>query len=334
MHNNIYLQKIWTKKYIHKRDIKELNYSHIKNYEKMKPRQIVWHLLNNINEVPICLECSNDVKWYKKKYFSYCSLKCSTNSEKIKNKIKQTNLKRYDVENPSQSEQIKEKQRNTNLEKYGVENSAQFKNFKEKQRNTNLEKYGVENPMKINYVKDKIKQTNLKRYGVRNSQQKHYSKETKEILFNKQKFNDFMKDKTTKIASNILSVYPNTILNYIKKYNTQYLKDKSNFELEMKKFLEENNISFIQNDRKHIKPKELDFYLPYHSLAIECNGDYWHSDKIILKNRGITAKQFHQQKTNLCKEKGIKLLHISESDWNNKRYETNCFILSEIHDLP
>jgi hypothetical protein len=41
--------------------------------------------------------------------------------------------------------------------------------------------------------------------------------------------------------------------------------------------------------------KELDFYIPDLNLAIECNGIYWHSDKL----RDI---RYHYNKTKECNE--------------------------------
>ena len=130
-----------------------------------------------------------------------------------------------------------------------------------------------------------------------------------------------MKDKTTKNASKILNIHYSTICRYINKYNTQYLKTKSNFELEMEKFLKENNIPFKHNTRQIISPYELDFYLPDHNLAIECNGDYWHS----MREEG-----YHINKYNLCKKKGIQLIHIWEILWNENRNEMKEFILENI----
>ena len=266
MNNN--LKELWKKKNIHKSNLNKFDYSHIINFEKMKPRQILWHLINQINEIPNCKECNNKVNWdyHNHKYLKYCSLNCSYISIDTKEKRKKTNLK-----------------------KYGVISTSQVKEIKEKQEKTILKRYGNKHPNKSEKVREKYKQTNLIKYGVESSNQKNFSEKTKEILFNKEKFNEFMKDKTTKIASNILNINQTTILNYTNKYNTQYLKTKSNFELEMEEFLKENNILFQQNSRQKISPKELDFYLPDYNLAIECNGNYWHS----LREEGYHINKYN-----------------------------------------
>ncbi|AFR52397.1 homing endonuclease [Campylobacter phage CP30A] len=80
------------------------------------------------------------------------------------------------------------------------------------------------------------------------------------------------------------------------------------FEKELKEILP----AYIINDYSVLGDKELDFYLPEYNLAIECNGVYWHSDKFKDKN-------YHLNKTEKCKEKGIQLLHIFESSWIEKK---------------
>ncbi|QPX63286.1 putative homing endonuclease [Campylobacter phage F358] len=87
----------------------------------------------------------------------------------------------------------------------------------------------------------------------------------------------------------------------------------SNFEIEVKNFLTELCIKYIQNDRNMLDGLELDFYLPDYNLAIECNGDYWHSDSV------ISDKKYHLNKTLKCNSQGIQLLHIFESNWIKNR---------------
>ena len=55
------------------------------------------------------------------------------------------------------------------------------------------------------------------------------------------------------------------------------------------------------------------FYIPNKKLAIEYNGLYWHSE---LNN---TNKNYHLNKTKLCENKDIRLIHIFEDEWNNKQ---------------
>jgi len=93
-------------------------------------------------------------------------------------------------------------------------------------------------------------------------------------------------------------------------------------EIKLEQFLISNGINYIKNDRKVISPMELDFYIPEHNLAIELNGLYWHSE-----GNG-KDKNYHLKKTDLCKDKHIKLIHIFSDELDN--YE---LILSRLRNL-
>lgn len=72
-----------------------------------------------------------------------------------------------------------------------------------------------------------------------------------------------------------------------------------------------------RNTRKVIAPNELDVYLPKKNLAIECNGDYWHSAE-------AHTNTYHQNKTQDCAKHNIHLIHIFEYEWvaNKKKLQT------------
>jgi hypothetical protein len=79
----------------------------------------------------------------------------------------------------------------------------------------------------------------------------------------------------------------------------------------IKYIITQYNINFEENSRSIIPPLELDFYLPDYKIGIEINGIYWHSE---LQGKD---KNYHLNKTNLCKEKGIRLIHINENEFVN-----------------
>ena len=70
-------------------------------------------------------------------------------------------------------------------------------------------------------------------------------------------------------------------------------------------------VDTITNDRKIIKPLELDIILPNHDMAIEYDGIFWHSSYSIETEN----KNYHLNKTELCEAKGIQLFHIFENEW-------------------
>ena len=55
---------------------------------------------------------------------------------------------------------------------------------------------------------------------------------------------------------------------------------------------------------------ELDLWYPEQKVAIEYNGDYWHSTKF-PQNSGL-----HLAKLSMCRNKGIHLINIFERDWH------------------
>lgn len=165
---------------------------HIVRTHKITSNEYYDRYLKKENE-GICIECGNKTCFLSlgRGYREFCSKICQGKSSVVKQRIKNTNIKKFGVENPFQSNIIKEKIKQTCLERYGVENpsmSEDIKNkkeeksinkygvrctleaveIKEKSKQTNIEKYGVENPLQLDFIKDKYKQTCLEKYGVEN----------------------------------------------------------------------------------------------------------------------------------------------------------------------
>ncbi len=88
----------------------------------------------------------------------------------------------------------------------------------------------------------------------------------------------------------------------------------SRWEIAVKNFLSGLNVYYIPNDKAQlINPNtgnrlELDIFMPDLSKAIECNGIYWHTAK--------ERKQLDDIKQQLCKDKNIDLLMITDKEWN------------------
>lgn len=70
------------------------------------------------------------------------------------------------------------------------------------------------------------------------------------------------------------------------------------------------------NDRTVLNGRELDLYYPELKLGIEFNGNYWHSE---LKK---SDARYHQSKSLDALKKGIRVIHIFEYEWSNKRKRT------------
>ena len=99
-------------------------------------------------------------------------------------------------------------------------------------------------------------------------------------------------------------------------YCSPVTKGFSEEEKELRKFIrEELNLDFIENDRKLLKPKEIDIYFPELKLGIEYDGFYWHSERF----KSDIAKSYHLDKTNECEKNGVRLIHIFEDEWMLKK---------------
>jgi hypothetical protein len=81
------------------------------------------------------------------------------------------------------------------------------------------------------------------------------------------------------------------------------------------------NYRIYNNDGLFIK---LDIYIPEKKLAIEYNEIYSNSE---LNGKD---KNYHLNKTKICQEKNIQLIHIFENEWLNKEKIVRSIILSKL----
>jgi hypothetical protein len=318
---------------------------------------------SNILITGICDFCNSDKKISMKEYnkqtnnginkFS-CSKKCSIL------KTKESNLKKYGVENVFQGENIKNKSRDTkyklygdlnynnrdqskktNLVKYGFEYASTSMIIKQKVINTNIERYGCEYASQNQSILNKMKTSNLEKYGVDN-----YSKTNDFLLKIREKWFETMYSKLESYG--LLKKIDNgytisceecgkdfTILNTL--MNKRIRNEEniclncnpintgiSKMEKSLLEFIKDNyNGSVIENSRKIIDGLEIDIYLPDLKLGFEFNGLYWHNE--LYKDRN-----YHLNKTNKCLENNISLFHIWEDDWTYKQNIVKSMILNKL----
>ncbi len=320
------------------------NIEKYRQYEDEKIKEISYRIAYGLTNRPIC--SFNNTKKFGEFGYKFCgtesSCKCLINHkrEKAKNiwdsksdlekddiiaRSKDTLLNRYGVDNPSKIQEVKNKKKETLFNNF--ENGLKDISIRNKTRDTCILKYGVDNPMKNIDIITKSKNTNIEkygtevkanisnsveeRYGVSHISQRNYSDETRSILFDKQKFIDFTKDKSFVESANLLKINPSTITEYYTRYGIETDIRTSSYEREIAAWLTEIDINFFQRDRKLISPFELDFYLPDYKLAIEFNGLYWHSS---LK----VNNDYHRQKYEKCLDNDIRLIMINEDEWRNR----------------
>lgn len=276
--------------------------------------QRIWHVKNGTNTVKICTECNKNVlNWNpgKSKYRDFCSLKCKSNNIEIKQKTKDSFIRNFGCDNPQKNKEIKEKTKLTNLTRYGFDNPLKSNVIRDKVKKTKKEKYGDENFTNPN----KRTKTNIERYGVKSFAESLCDK----ISLEKVRDKDFLyeqhillKKTQDKIAKD-LNLHPSTISFYLKENDITPMRfSRSEGEKELGEFVE-NFFEIQTNVRNIIFPKEIDILIPAKNIAIEYCGLYWHSFEI---NNNVN---FHKQKYDLCKEKGLRLITIFEDEWINKK---------------
>ena len=132
-------------------------------------QKIYWYI-NGLDGFTKCLGCGKDiirkVRSLKEGPPKFCSLKCSNNSSKVKEKKKNTSNDHYGVDNPFQSVEVQKKHQQTCIERYGVPYTAQIEGMQEKIKQSCLLKYGVESTNQLESTQEKKKQTCLRKYGV------------------------------------------------------------------------------------------------------------------------------------------------------------------------
>ena len=98
----------------------------------------------------------------------YCKI-CT--ESKRKEKVKQTCIKQYNVDNPSQLQEVKDKKIETCLNNFRVPYPSQSQEVRDKSKQTCFNNFGVPYPFQSQEVRDKSKQTCLERYNVENPMQ-------------------------------------------------------------------------------------------------------------------------------------------------------------------
>jgi hypothetical protein len=125
----------------------------------------VYCFLKGISSVPICKNCNHNTcefDTFSKGFHEYCSVKCSSNSEQKKSKIKETVRQKWGVDNVG--EVTREKAMSTMVEKYGSHISKTHQ-YKRKFRSTMNERHGAETPYRVPEIKKRVDNTNYERYG-------------------------------------------------------------------------------------------------------------------------------------------------------------------------
>ena len=168
-------------------------------FNGLNPQESLYLLSHNMDGPPKCPICSNIIV-FNRGYNKTCSKECS--KKLILLNSQKTLLKRYGVINIGQSNIIKEKVKQTKLKRYG---EPYYHNVN-KMKQTKLERYGA-----TNYVNpDKMKQTKLERYGNSNYVNTNKIKQTKLERYGDPYYRNANKMKQTKLERYGNSNYVNS----------------------------------------------------------------------------------------------------------------------------
>ena len=129
-----------------------------------------------------------------------------------------------------------------------------------------------------------------------------------------------MPDSIIKMQLGLLEPSRRDILDYYKETTSAYelyhklgLVNNPGFrshpEKEISDWLASMGIEHAANDRRVIKPKEIDIIIPGHKIGIEFNGLYWHDSFRMID------KSYHQKKVLAAREAGWQLIQVWEDDW-------------------
>jgi len=307
--------------------IKEYLIEQLKTYPEFGTiSNLVKCILKNITieDLPKCKTCGKTITYeasikINNGYREYCSCKCRSNNKEVKQKTINTCIKKYGTSNVFSNNEIKDKIKNTCQIKYGVDHIGKHNESHIKQKEIMLEKYGVVSMVLSPISRNKNKITQLSR-AYKNMQR-----------FNNGVIPNFTIDEFIKNRSeNNLHEFEwlctkcNTVFKQIFFKNSKFTRcyicnpmisvGTSLTETEIFNYICSLNIGeVISSNRNIIYPLELDVVIPSKKIAIEYNGNYWHSEEAGKNNT------YHINKTNRCLEKGYRLIHIFEDEWINKR---------------
>jgi len=323
-------------------------------------KQRIWHWVYNNTNFIKCY-CGNKVSFgqsWKGGYKEYCSNKCSSNSPSVKEKAKNTIEEKYGVSHYSKTDEFKEKYKKTSLDKYGVDNYSKTKDYVNKSKETYLKKYGVDSFTKTEKYNIISRNTSFKKYGV-----SHYSK-TDEF---KEKFSKTMMGKYNsgscfggenyrgenfemcknnlyvkylgngiskfKCDDDKLHTFDISTDNYFGRlYNSNKLCTVCSPISDLDSIKEKELYEYAKSISSHNVVKnyrdkyEIDVYIPELSIGFEFNGLYYHSNKFKKNN-------YHIVKKNYFKDRGIRIIHIWEDDWVDRKEIIKSQILYNLNKI-
>jgi len=313
--------------------------SELKKYNMNTLNTILIYISNRIDSVLRCEKCGKVLQPKEKIDRQNFCINCWTKDRdvlSIKQKRIQESVKRkYGVDNVSKLDNVKKK-----ILAYRIMHKEKEN---EKRTKTVIERYGVRNVMfdpdiytkwkeVMKTKQDKCLETRMKYYkeighpintipGMREKLHRGILRKNYDVFLEKLKMYNLSckitRDEYESLNAEYTYICNNCGYVFTKKAELKLFCPNCSKQNKFQSKLEEiiyNCIkevysgNIIRNTKSVIPPYELDIYVPEMNIAFEINGTYWHSD--FFKDF-----EYHQKKTLLCMDNGVRLIHIFEHDY-------------------
>lgn len=252
----------------------------------------IFCIKNNITEHPSCVTCGKPVMFVERKRFSeFCSKECMFKDPNISGKRKES-LKKVD------KEAAKNKRKQTMLDKYGCEYNSQRAEVKEILTQSKIK---FSNPFAL-----------------------------ERLISYEWMFENYVTKKRNLVdIGEELGVYYGTVGDYCARIHGFEIRQRTNYsrhEVEMGEFIESLGFSY-RSDRKVLDGYEIDLFIEDKQFGIEIDGAYWHSyDRFESKEE----REKHLNKTLIGLEKGVKIIHVLDTEWMDKKDIIKSMIKSRL----
>jgi len=163
--------------------------------EDAKPKQRVWHILNEQYNIPICSITGQQLKWKEKEYLKFSSI-AAKNKGIGKIISESTTDNHWRQKNPDKSKKANKKFSTGFAEgkhKPWDDRNRDYVSSLAASRKTWMKKYGVDNPSKCPAIQQKLSKSAINRYlGTDRTLAKKYYNSVK-LVTNKNWYNNFYK---------------------------------------------------------------------------------------------------------------------------------------------
>jgi very-short-patch-repair endonuclease len=298
--------------------------------------EIIYNARNGIFGPGKCEICRKPTKLYPQRggWAKFCGRQCmnSASSSRYK-KAELTKLERgTGIGDPA----IRDKSKNTLIKKYGSDNPSSIEAFKEKRNETFIERFGTNTPWKNDDIKRKIHLKMYDLYGGTGFASKEILSTILKTKLEKEKEKLIARAKDANLECLNIDEYAGcfhylkwrcacgTIFDASPYDGNKRLQNSLNKcpkcfppfisqpQGKINDLLTSLGVKFLQNDRTIITPLELDIVIPDKKLAIEIDGLFFHGELSGKPN------DYHFKKTLLVESLGFQLLHFTDFEISQK----------------